>query len=580
MTYRNRFVLLPLIALGLLVAFAGCDGGGGDSGYFPGREDPGYGAYDSYGGPEAPWRSDVSGGGAADYYAPPWSYDGAMAPSHDASSYWPTEPDEPEPPPVSPDIPVEPEVPATNPFVEAAFDPQSTFGADVDTASYDIFRYKVQQGFLPQPAFVRLEEFVNFFDYDYPVPAAEGDVPFSLTLSAAQNPFRAATFLLRVAIRGRDIPASERRPANLVFLVDASGSMAGPDRIGLVQTILRETMNVLAPTDTVSIVKYSNEAVVLLPPTPVAEASHIRQTIDALDASGSTAGAAGLRLAYEQARAGYIEGGVNHVLLCTDGDFNVGISRTADLLAYIEEERRSGVTLTVLGFGWGNLNDHMMETVSNAGNGTYAYIGDHDRAVEYVHQQMLSSMFFIAKDMKIQVEFNADHVYAYRLLGYENRAIANQDFTDDRVDGGEVGANHRVTALYEIVPVGTPIPLADGAPPPEAGDPATVELDVAGDEACLVKIRYKDVDATEEDAAYQVSAALPAADLDGELDGGDDDLRWAIGVAGLAEILKGSPYGPPAIFPTVRELLQGSAGEATYRRELVGWLDSIESWLQ
>lgn len=469
--------------------------------------------------------------------------------------------------------------PGTNPFVVTASDPQSTFGADVDTASYEIFLRDVRQGRLPDYRSVRLEEFVNYFDYDYEPPDPEGEVPFSVFVDASANPFRASTTLLRVGIRGRDVPEEEQRPANLVFLVDVSGSMSAATKLGLVKVVLRETLEVLAPTDTVAIVTYAGNTSVRLEPTPVAQAGAIEAVINGLESGGSTAGAAGLQLAYAQAEAAYIEGGVNHVLLCTDGDFNVGLSGTDELVQFIEQKRRSGITLTVLGFGAGNLNDAMMEAITNAGNGVYGYIGDADQAIDYVHSRLLSTLHFIAQDMKIQVEMNAEYVHAYRLLGYENRAIADNQFTDDKVDAGEVGAGHTVTALYELVPVGVEIPLPEGAPAPEDGAAFQGVLDVQPGELCLVKVRYKDVGASEDDPAYQVDAGLLASEVAEVLEDGDSDLQWAVAVAGLAEILKHSPYGDPADFPKVRVLLEANAGSDADRLELTGLLDTIEGLL-
>jgi Ca-activated chloride channel family protein len=293
-------------------------------------------------------------------------------------------------------------------------------------------------------------------------------------------------------------------------------------------------------------VTYAGSTGVALEPTSVSDSETIVNAIDAFVSGGGTAGSAGLDLAYQQAADGFIEGGTNHVVLCTDGDFNVGPSSTEELLAQIEEKRRSGVTLTALGFGTQGVNDSMLETVSNAGNGMYGVISDPTQAERYVEERLLQNLTFIAKDMKIQVEFNAEHVEAYRLLGYENRAIADEDFRDDVVDAGEVGAGHRVTALYELVLAGDPLPDMAGAPAIETGDAFSGEVEVDPESLVLVKVRYKDVEASEQDVAYETSAQLAPSNVATSVDDLDDDFQWAVSVAAFAEVLKGSPYGDAA----------------------------------
>ncbi|MBN1605558.1 MAG: von Willebrand factor type A domain-containing protein [Polyangiaceae bacterium] len=445
---------------------------------------------------------------------------------------------------------------ATNPFVLTAHDPLSTFAADVDTASYDVFRRDVSAGSLPDPAGVRLEEYVNYFEYRYPAPQADAKVPFGISLAAAPTMVARDTVWLRVGIQGRDALPEGEKPegVNLVFLVDVSGSMASENKLPLARELLTQALDVLDPQATISIVTYASSTGVRLPPTPISRRSEIERAIDGLQAGGSTAGSAGLDLAYEQASAGFIEGGINHVVLCTDGDFNVGPSSTEELLAQIEQERETGITLTVLGFGSDNLNDSMMEAVSNAGNGVYGVITDLDQATSYVNERLLSTIHFIAKDLKIQVEFNPDHVRAYRLLGYENRALADSQFRQDWVDAGEVGAGHRVTALYELVLVGGALPLSDGAPAPEDGAPYEGDRAVADADLALVKVRYKQVDATAEDAASEVTASLSPDDV-GTADG---DFDWAVSVAAFSEILKGSPYADPDALPRISEIVMGA----------------------
>jgi Ca-activated chloride channel family protein len=444
----------------------------------------------------------------------------------------------------------------TNPFVIAAHDPQSTFGADVDTASYDLFRRDIMAGGLPAPASVRLEEYVNFFSYDYPAPAPDAEQPFSISLAAAPSFFDRSTTLLRVGIRGKDAPPDDqKRPANLVFLVDTSGSMDAPNKLPLVKYVLTRALNVLKPTDKVSIVTYAGFTSVALPPTPVSNKATIEAKIASFTSGGGTAGGAGIQLAYQQAQAGFIEGGINHVLLCTDGDFNLGLSSNAELVKLIEEKRKTGVTLTALGFGNGNLNDSMMEAVSNKGNGVYGVIADEEQADRYVDERLLSTMHFIAKDMKIQVEFNPNQVYAYRLLGYEDRAIADTDFRNDVVDAGEVGAGHRVTALYELVRQGGSIPTSSNAPAAADGAVFAGTLEVPSDALVRVKVRYKNVDATETDPAFEVGQNLLPSGVAASYVDLDGDFQWAIGVAAFAEILKRSPYAVPARLSDIETII-------------------------
>ena len=456
----------------------------------------------------------------------------------------------------------------TNPFVTTSYDPLSTFAVDVDTASYDIFRRDVNLGSLPQPASVRLEEYVNDFSYDYPAPTAADATPFTISLGATAGVFNRSTALLRVGIRAFEPPPAEKRPTNLVFLVDVSGSMQSPDKLPLVQRILRDTLEILAPTDTVSVVSYAGDTQVRLEPTPVSNSAAIIKVIDGLNAAGSTAGAAGLTLAYQQARAGYIEGGINHILLCTDGDFNVGPATTDELLALVKQQRDSGVTLTALGFGVGNLNDAMMEAVSDAGNGVYGMISSQTQADEYASKRMLSTLVHVANNMKVQVSFNPARVAAYRLLGYEDRAVADSDFRNDKVDGGEVGAGHRVTALYELVLAGTAIPDPDGAPAVLQGPPITsTPSDVAADDVVRVSVRYQAIGDPVDAAAHEVGVGLPAAALGANLAAADADLRWAAAMAAFSEILKHSPFADRATLPVIESIATEQAGRDADRAE-------------
>lgn len=451
------------------------------------------------------------------------------------------------------------DAPGTNPFVMTDHDPFSTFAADVDTASYDLFVRDVSDGLLPAKESVRLEEYVNAFDYDYPTPAPGAEVPFRIDLAAATHPLGRSLAQLRVGIQAEAAPPFRQRPTNLVYLVDVSGSMGDPEKLPLAQEVMRASLDSLDPTDTVSIVSYASDTRVRLGPTPVRDREVIERVIDALSAGGSTAGASGIQLAYEQAEAGFIDGGFNHVVLATDGDFNIGISSTTELVDLIRTKRNSGITLTALGFGRGNLNDAMMEAVSNAGNGIYSVISSREQAVRYAHEELLDTVTLVAQDMKIQVEFNPAEVVAYRLLGYENRAIADIDFRNDVVDAGEVSAGHRVTALYELVLAGDEVPQVTGAPDAEAGAPVEGVREIDPTELVRVKVRWKDLGATETDPAYETFASLTPADVLSADGTPDQDFLWASAIASLAEILKESPYADPAELDAIGAIVDAQA---------------------
>lgn len=551
------------------VAGVGCDNGASDSGassstdsggtsyeYDPGSQAGGADAASGefggewYGGASA----DTTGGGA-----------GIAGPGMDGA--------EPELPPEAPDTGGSFEPVGTNPFVMTDHDPLSTFAVDVDTASYDIFRQYMGWNQLPPAASVRLEEFVNFFKYAYEAPSFDDPTPFAIHLEAAPGLATPETTLVRIGIKGRDAAPFEKKPANLVFLVDTSGSMSQSNKLPLVKLILTEALDVLDPTDKVAIVTYAGSTKVALTSTPVSNTAAIQSGLDAMAAGGSTWGEGGINLAYEQAELGFVEGGINHVILCTDGDFNVGLSGDQGLVDLITEKRKSGITLTVLGFGMDNLNDSMMEKLSNAGNGSYSVIANEDQAISYAHDRLLSALEMIAQDVKIQVVWNPSRVLAYRLLGYENRAIADVDFTNDKVDAGEIGAGHTVTALYEIIPAGGAIPEAEGAPEIEAGAAYDGELDVDADEVCRVKLRYKQPGASEEDPAAEVAVGLSPHDVLDDLAAASADLRWAAGVAAFAELLKGSPYARADRAPQIRAALEESQGLDVDRNELFGFFD-------
>jgi len=345
-----------------------------------------------------------------------------------------------------------------NPFRTVKDHPLSTFSIDVDTASYaNVRRFLLQEGRLPPPDAVRIEELVNYFDYDYAGP--EDDVPFAAHIEVAGCPWTPGHRLVRVALKGKEFPDEQRPPSNLVFLLDVSGSMNSPDKLPLLKQGMKLLAEQLGENDRVAIVVYAGSEGLVLPSTPGTDQATILGALERLQAGGSTNGGAGIDLAYRIAQENFIEGGVNRVLLCTDGDFNVGTTSTGDLVRMVEERATAGVFLSVLGFGRGNLNDAMMENISNKGNGNYAYIDGVTEARKVLVEQMGGTLVTIAKDVKIQIKFNPAQVAAYRLIGYENRILAAEDFDDDEKDAGEIGAGHTVTALYELVPAGMEVDL-------------------------------------------------------------------------------------------------------------------------
>lgn len=408
-------------------------------------------------------------------------------------------------------------------------EPVSTFSIDVDTGAYANVRRFLSAGQTPPKDAVRTEELINYFRYDYPLPQTR-EAPFSVTTDVAVTPWNPETRLLRVGLRGYDLPRKGRPPVNLVFLVDVSGSMNQPDKLPLVKSALSGLADELGANDHVSIVVYAGAAGMVLEPTNDKE--KIRAALDRLEAGGSTAGGAGLELAYRVARETFVDGGVNRILLATDGDFNVGISDTKALLEMVEKQRDSGITLTALGFGEGNYNEAMMEQVADHGNGNYAYIDSALEAKKVLGEQMSSTLFTIAGDVKIQVEFNPAAVSQYRLIGYENRALREEDFNNDKVDAGEIGAGHQVTALYEIVPIG-----GKGWVGPHRYEDAAAPAGPAQAELAFVKLRYK---LPGEKASRLIErpvarmalakAAPPAG-----------DMAFAVAVAAFGQKLRGDP---------------------------------------
>lgn len=410
-----------------------------------------------------------------------------------------------------------------NPVYSVAQTPVSTFSADVDTGSYANVRRFLNQGRLPPDGAVRLEEMLNYFPYDYALPT-DGS-PFGVTTEVATTPWNPHTRLLRIGIKATDRAVADLAPANLVFLVDVSGSMDRREGLPLVKSTLKLLVDQLRDQDRVSLVVYAGESRVVLEPTSGRDKAKIRNAIDQLTAGGSTAGASGIELAYQMARAGFIEKGINRILLATDGDFNVGVSDFDSLKQMAVDQRKSGVSLTTLGFGVDNYNEHLMEQLADAGDGNYAYIDNLREARKVLVDQLSSTLAVVARDMKLQVEFNPAQVSEYRLLGYENRALKREDFNNDKVDAGEIGAGHTVTALYEIVPKGEKgwlEPLRYAAAP--AAENTSAEL-------AMLRVRYK--------PAAGDASQLVERPIRNETTPASTDLRFAAAVAAFAQQLKG-----------------------------------------
>jgi Ca-activated chloride channel family protein len=450
---------------------------------------------------------------------------------------------------------------AENAFKVVREEPVSTFSIDVDTASYSWVRASLNRNVLPQPAAVRTEEMVNYFPYDYAPPRSAAQ-PFSTNVAVFPSPWSAGRKLVRIGIKGYAIQRASRPHANLVFLIDTSGSMQEPNKLPLVQQSLRLLVDELAPTDTVAIVTYAGYAGTALQPTPVRDKQKILSVIDGLGAGGSTAGAEGIRQAYALAEANLDPNGVNRVILTTDGDFNVGITDQNELKGYIEREREKGVFLSVLGFGMGNYNDALMQTLAQNGNGAAAYIDTLAEARKTLVDEASSTLFPIAKDVKIQVEFNPVTVAEYRLIGYETRALNRDDFDNDKVDAGDVGSGQSVTALYEIVPVGGPRTMS------ELRYSAAAKTVARGSEYGFVKIRYK---LPQSSTSRLISTPIDARSESHSFAQAPQDARFAAAVAGFAEMLRGGKYSGSLSYDDVLRMANSSKGTDAfgYRSEFV-----------
>lgn len=420
----------------------------------------------------------------------------------------------------------------TNPVHQAAQDPVSTFSIDVDTASYSFVRRSLKEGALPDPDTVRVEEMINYFPYDWKGPDSAA-TPFNSTVTVMPTPWNERTKLMHVAIKGFDVKPAVAPKANLVFLIDVSGSMDEPDKLPLLKSAFRLLVSKLKPDDTVSIVTYAGNAGTVLMPTKAAEKQKILSAIDNLEPGGSTAGEAGIKEAYKLAQQSFVKDGVNRVMLATDGDFNVGQTDDDDLKHLIEKERKTGVFLSVFGFGRGNLNDQMMQTIAQNGNGTAAYIDTLAEAEKVLVEDASSTLFTIAKDVKIQVEFNLANVSEYRLVGYETRALKREDFNNDRIDAGDIGSGHSVSAIYEITPKGSGAEQVD---PLRYGQAKVDNGGVANaDEYAFVKIRYK---LPNEDVSKLITTPVTAANEVRSFDEAGSDQRFSVAVAAFGQKLR------------------------------------------
>jgi Ca-activated chloride channel homolog len=447
-----------------------------------------------------------------------------------------------------------------NPFLKVTDNPLSTFSIDVDRASYSNVRRFLRDGQRPPRDAVRIEELVNYFSYDYPEPA--GGQPFSITTELTRAPWHEKNRLLLIGLQGRHMKTADLPANNLTFLIDVSGSMQSPDKLPLLKRSLELLVNELRPQDRVAIVVYAGNAGLALPSTPGSNKGAISNAINELEAGGSTAGGDGIKLAYKVAKDHFLHDGNNRVILCTDGDFNVGISSDGELEQLIESKRRDHIYLTVLGFGTGNIKDSKMELLADKGNGNYAYVDSLLEARKVLVQEMGATLFTIAKDVKIQIEFNPAHVAAYRLIGYENRMLRKEDFNNDQKDAGDIGAGHSVTALYELVAPGSEIP-GEGSV-----DPLKYQAQSAksSPEMLTLKLRYKD---PESETSKLISQPLVASA--GDMTSASENLRFAAAVAEFGMLLRDSKYKGEASFDEVRQIAQRALGrdEEGYRADFL-----------
>lgn len=456
-----------------------------------------------------------------------------------------------------------------NRFLSPLNEPLSTFSIDVDAASYSNIRRFIQNGDLPPKDAVRIEEMVNYFEYEY--PAATGEHPFIVMSEMGASPWASEHRLLHIGMKAKQIPSGNLPPSNLVFLIDVSGSMSASNKLPLLKSAFKLLVDQLRPNDKVSIVVYAGAAGVVLPSTKGSDKPKIKEAFDQLQAGGSTAGGAGIKLAYKIARQNFAQQGNNRVILATDGDFNVGASSDAEMVRLIEKERESGVFLTVLGFGMGNYKDNKMQQLANKGNGNHAYIDNLQEAKKVLVNEFGATLYTVAKDVKLQIEFNPSKVQAYRLIGYENRMLQNEDFNDDTKDAGELGAGHTVTAIYEIIPVGV---KTDWLAEVDALKYQSIKhvSSTGSDEWCHVKLRYKQPDGAKSRLLEQ--SVTPTSDLTKT----SDNFRWAAAVAGLGLSLRNSPFKGDINYEMIKKLAKSAKGSDAngYRKEFINLVDKVE----
>jgi Ca-activated chloride channel family protein len=450
-----------------------------------------------------------------------------------------------------------------NGFKNSVLSPLSTFSIDVDKASYANIRRYLDYGSLPPADAVRIEELVNYFEYDYPQP--KDGHPFSINLELADNPWNKDTKILLIGLQGKKPDYENLKPSNLVFLIDSSGSMSDDNKLPLLKKSLGILVKNLSSKDKIAIVTYAGSAGKVLDATPANNSKAILDAMDRLESGGSTAGAEGIELAYKIAQENMIAGGNNRVILCTDGDFNIGTSSTGDLVRLIEDKRKLGVYLTICGFGMGNYKDGRMEEISKAGNGNYFYIDSIKEAQKVFEKEMTANMFTLAKDVKIQVEFNPAVVKGYRLIGYENRLLNAEDFNDDKKDAGELGAGHTVTALYEIVPSDSSfsVPSVDALKYQDKTPSSSLLLA----EMMTIKFRYKPLDSDNSILMEKTLAYNPKA-----FEKASENLRFAVSVAEFGMLLRKSEFTGTATWDSAMNIATAAKGkdEEGYRSEYIG----------
>lgn len=462
---------------------------------------------------------------------------------------------------------------ADNPVHRVIEDPVSTFSIDVDTAGYsNLRRMLALEGRLPPKDAVKAEEMINYFSYDYSVPEQD-ERPFSVNTSIAPAPWNNDRYVFQVGLKGIEPDMEERPNANLVFLVDVSGSMRSPNKLGLVKKSLRMLVNKMDRQDTIALAVYAGAAGMVLEPTSGSNKAKILNAIDGLEAGGSTNGGAGIKLAYNLAQQHFIKGGINRVIVASDGDMNVGTVNIDALKNLVEEKRKTGIALTTLGFGGGNYNDALMEQLADVGNGNAAYIDSLREANKVLVKEMQSTLYTIAKDVKIQIEFNPAEVSEYRLIGYQNRLLNREDFTNDKVDAGEIGAGHTVTALYEL----TMIDAQHQSIPPSRYQQETHKKNYKSDEIAFVKLRYKQPDG---DKSTEFSHVVKRTEIKHDINQANTDLRFASAVAGFSELLRGGHFTGEWNYPQLLNLARSAKGddEHGYRGEFIGLVELAQSF--